>query len=32
MLELGIVEPPLSPRWLAYDPELASYIQAFEEV
>jgi len=32
MLELGIVEPPQSPRWLAYDPELASYIQAFEEV
>jgi tetratricopeptide (TPR) repeat protein len=30
MLELGIVEPPQSPRWLAYDPDLASYIQAFE--
>jgi hypothetical protein len=29
--ELGIVEPPQPPRWLAYDPELASYIQAFED-
>lgn len=31
MLELGIVQPPQLPRWLAYDPDLASYIQAFEE-
>jgi hypothetical protein len=30
MEELGIVKPPYPPKWLAHDPELASYILSFE--
>ncbi len=30
MEELGIVKPPSPPRWLAHDPDLASYILSFE--
>ncbi len=30
MEELGIVKPPYPPKWLAHDPDLASYILSFE--
>jgi tetratricopeptide (TPR) repeat protein len=30
MEELGMVTPPSPPRWLAHDPDLASYILSFE--
>ena len=30
MAELGIVKPPYPPKWLAHDPDLASYILSFE--
>ena len=30
MEELGIVRPPYPPKWLAHDPDLASYILSFE--
>jgi hypothetical protein len=30
MEELGIVKPPSPPKWLAHNPDLASYILSFE--